>query len=285
MVAEWTMLTKALLPLPDKWAGLKDKEKRYRQRELDLIASPEVCVPGGPNRIAWSHRGGLVEGNIRVTAGAHSLRDHSCPARLHPKTHMYILLQGSNPPQLALFAILFSLQVREAFRLRAQITSTLRNILDSKGFLEIETPTLHSQAGGAEAKPFETHHNALDMDLTLRIATELHLKRLVVGGFERVYEVGRIFRNEGISTRHNPEFTSVEAYQVVFPAGPLPACFNTIRTCSLCFHTTVSRRFARGTVICAGQGIGAPHGVSVGDGEDCQGESVCINTRGGVETG
>jgi lysyl-tRNA synthetase class 2 len=144
VVAEWTMLTKALLPLPDKWAGLKDKEKRYRQRELDLIASPEV---------------------------------------------------------------------REAFRLRAQITSTLRNILDSKGFLEIETPTLHSQAGGAEAKPFETHHNALDMDLTLRIATELHLKRLVVGGFERVYEVGRIFRNEGISTRHNPEFTSVEAYQ------------------------------------------------------------------------
>jgi lysyl-tRNA synthetase class 2 len=81
------------------------------------------------------------------------------------------------------------------------------------GFLEIETPVLHTQSGGAEAKPFETYHNTMDMDLTMRIATELHLKRLIVGGFERVYELGRIFRNEGISTRHNPEFTSVEVYQ------------------------------------------------------------------------
>jgi len=81
------------------------------------------------------------------------------------------------------------------------------------GFLEIETPVLHSQSGGAEAKPFETYHNSMDMDLTLRIATELHLKRLIIGGFDRVYEIGRIFRNEGISTRHNPEFTSIELYQ------------------------------------------------------------------------
>jgi lysyl-tRNA synthetase, class II len=81
------------------------------------------------------------------------------------------------------------------------------------GFLEIETPILNSQPGGAEAKPFETYHNTLNMDLTLRIATELHLKRLIVGGFDRVYEIGRIFRNEGISTRHNPEFTSIELYQ------------------------------------------------------------------------
>lgn len=103
--------------------------------------------------------------------------------------------------------------VRETFRKRALITSKLRRILDDKGFLEIETPVLHKQSGGAEAKPFETYHNTMDMDLTLRIATELHLKRLIVGGFNRVYEVGRIFRNEGISTRHNPEFTSVELYQ------------------------------------------------------------------------
>ena len=103
--------------------------------------------------------------------------------------------------------------VRETFRKRALITSSLRRQLDELGFLEIETPVLHSQPGGAEAKPFETYHNSMEMNLTLRIATELHLKRLIVGGFHRVYEIGRIFRNEGISTRHNPEFTSIELYQ------------------------------------------------------------------------
>lgn len=141
---EWTMLTKALLPLPDKYHGLTDVSKRYRQRHLDMVVNPEV---------------------------------------------------------------------RNTFKTRAIITSTLRQLLDERGFLEIETPILNSQPGGAEAKPFETFHNSLQMNLTLRIATELHLKRLVVGGFDRVYEVGRIFRNEGLSTRHNPEFTSVELYQ------------------------------------------------------------------------
>ena len=141
---EWKMLTKAALPLPDKFHGLTDITKRYRNRHLDMIVNPDV---------------------------------------------------------------------RDTFRKRALITSKLRRVLDDMGFLEIETPVLHSQSGGAEAKPFETFHNSMDMDLTLRIATELHLKRLIVGGFERVYEVGRIFRNEGISTRHNPEFTSVELYQ------------------------------------------------------------------------
>lgn len=141
---EWKMLTKSILPLPDKYHGLTDVTKRYRSRHVDLIVNPDV---------------------------------------------------------------------RETFRKRAFITSRLRRILDDKGFLEIETPVLHTQSGGAEAKPFETFHNSMDMDLTLRIATELHLKRLVVGGFEKVYELGRIFRNEGISTRHNPEFTSVELYQ------------------------------------------------------------------------
>jgi lysyl-tRNA synthetase, class II len=130
--------------LPDKFHGLQDVTKRYRQRHVDLIVNPAV---------------------------------------------------------------------RETFRKRAFITSRLRSILNEKGFLEIETPVLHTQSGGAEAKPFETFHNSMDMNLTLRIATELHLKRLIVGGFDRVYEIGRIFRNEGISTRHNPEFTSVELYQ------------------------------------------------------------------------
>jgi lysyl-tRNA synthetase class 2 len=143
-VKSWQMLSKSLQPLPDKWHGLADVEKRYRQRYLDLIVSPDT---------------------------------------------------------------------RETFRRRAIAVSSIRRWLDERGFLEIETPVLQSVPGGADARPFETHHNALDLPLTLRIATELHLKRLVVGGFERVYELGRIFRNEGISTRHNPEFTSIEVYQ------------------------------------------------------------------------
>ncbi|MFM8605197.1 MAG: lysine--tRNA ligase, partial [Cyanobium sp.] len=109
--------------------------------------------------------------------------------------------------------LIVSPHTRETFRRRAVLVSTMRRWLDERGFLEIETPVLHTEAGAAAAPPFATHHNALDLPLTLRIATELHLKRLVVGGFERVYELGRIFRNEGVSTRHNPEFTSVEVYQ------------------------------------------------------------------------
>ena len=151
-VKRWQMLSKSLQPLPDKWHGLADVEKRYRQRYLDLIVSPHT---------------------------------------------------------------------RETFRRRARLVSGMRRWLDERGFLEIETPVLQSQPGGADARPFETHHNALDLPLTLRIATELHLKRLVVGGFERVYELGRIFRNEGVSTRHNPEFTSVEIYQAYADYGDM----------------------------------------------------------------
>jgi lysyl-tRNA synthetase class 2 len=102
--------------------------------------------------------------------------------------------------------------VRETFRARSKVVSYIRNFLDGHGCLEIETPVLQVEAGGADARPFVTHHNALDLQLFMRIATELHLKRLIVGGFERVYEIGRIFRNEGISTRHNPEFTMLEMY-------------------------------------------------------------------------
>jgi lysyl-tRNA synthetase, class II len=143
-VKEYAILTKSLLPLPDKWHGLTDISKRYRQRYVDLIVNPEV---------------------------------------------------------------------RQTFRRRAQITTGIRRYLDERGFLEIETPVLQSEAGGADARPFITYHNTLEMELYLRIATELHLKRLIVGGFEKVFEIGRIFRNEGISTRHNPEFTSIELYQ------------------------------------------------------------------------
>jgi lysyl-tRNA synthetase class 2 len=143
-VHQYSILTKSLLPLPDKWHGLTDVEKRYRQRYVDLIVNPEV---------------------------------------------------------------------RQTFRRRAKITAAIRRFMDDRGFIEIETPVLQSEAGGADARPFITYHNTLEMDLYLRIATELHLKRLIVGGFERVFEMGRIFRNEGISTRHNPEFTSIEVYQ------------------------------------------------------------------------
>ncbi|AGJ91091.1 lysine--tRNA ligase [Mycoplasma putrefaciens] len=103
-------------------------------------------------------------------------------------------------------------EVRKIFQSRTKIIRTLQNFLDQKGYIEVETPILHSLKGGAAAKPFITHYNALDIDVYLRIATELHLKRLIIGGFEGVYEIGRIFRNEGMSTRHNPEFTSIELY-------------------------------------------------------------------------
>ncbi|MEN9243842.1 MAG: lysine--tRNA ligase, partial [Gloeomargarita sp. DG02_5_bins_242] len=111
--------------------------------------------------------------------------------------------------------------VQEIFRRRAKLIQLTRRYLDERGFLEMETPVLQPEAGGADARPFITHHNALAMDLYLRIATELHLKRLVVGGFERVYELGRIFRNEGVSTRHNPEFTSIELYQAYADYGDM----------------------------------------------------------------
>ncbi|WP_429992865.1 lysine--tRNA ligase [Metabacillus fastidiosus] len=138
------LLTKSLRPLPDKFHGLKDIEQRYRQRYLDLIASPES---------------------------------------------------------------------KKTFIARSKIIQSMRRYLDDNGYLEVETPMMHSIAGGASARPFVTHHNALDMQLYMRIAIELHLKRLIVGGLEKVYEIGRVFRNEGVSTRHNPEFTMIELYE------------------------------------------------------------------------
>jgi lysyl-tRNA synthetase class 2 len=140
---EVQFLTKALLPLPEKWHGLQDKEQRYRQRYLDLISNPEVL---------------------------------------------------------------------DTFRTRSAILSGVRRFMEGRGFLEVETPMMQPIPGGATARPFITHHNALDMPLYLRIAPELYLKRLIVGGFEKVFEINRNFRNEGLSVRHNPEFTMLESY-------------------------------------------------------------------------
>src|SRR6266446_3960817 len=143
-VDEIFFLSKALLPLPEKWHGLSDVELRYRQRYLDLIANEES---------------------------------------------------------------------RQVFVTRARIIEELRKFFDARGYVEVETPMMHVIAGGATARPFKTHHNTLDIDLYLRIAPELYLKRLTVGGFDRVYEINRNFRNEGISTQHNPEFTMLEFYE------------------------------------------------------------------------
>jgi len=143
-VKTFTLLSKSLRPLPEKWHGLSDVDTRYRQRYLDLIANTEV---------------------------------------------------------------------KDIFRTRSQIITAIRQFLDKRGFIEVETPVLQPHAGGAVARPFVTHHHTLDEDFYLRIAPELHLKRLIVGGMDRVYELGRIFRNEGISTVHNPEFTMMESYE------------------------------------------------------------------------
>ena len=140
----FSMLAKALRPMPEKWHGIKDVETRYRQRYLDLISNPES---------------------------------------------------------------------REIFMIRAKIIQVMRRVLDEKGFLEVETPILQPLYGGANAKPFTTFHNELDSTLYMRISDELYLKRLIIGGYERVYEIGKNFRNEGISTKHSPEFTMMECYQ------------------------------------------------------------------------
>ena len=141
---EIKLLSKSLLPLPEKFHGLKDIETRYRQRYVDLIANPEV---------------------------------------------------------------------KRTFIIRSKLMKSIREYLDNRGYLEVETPILNTIAGGANARPFITHHNTLDIDMYMRIATELHLKRLIVGGFEKVYEIGRQFRNEGMDLKHNPEFTTIELYE------------------------------------------------------------------------
>ena len=141
---KYTLLSKSLLPLPEKYHGLKDQDTRYRQRYVDLIVNPEV---------------------------------------------------------------------KDTFVKRSQIITAIREYLNSRGYIEVDTPILNTIPSGANARPFITHHNTLDLDMYLRIAPELYLKRLIVGGFDKVYEMGRLFRNEGMDTKHNPEFTTIELYE------------------------------------------------------------------------
>jgi lysyl-tRNA synthetase class 2 len=176
-----TFLAKAMLALPDKYHGLEDTELRYRQRYVDLFMNT-----GNSPKPAIQSSVILSE----ATAGS-EVEGPAVPAS-----------EADGPGN-----------VREVFVKRAAILRALRTFFDAHGYLEVETPMMHTVAGGAAARPFLTHHNALDLDLKLRIAPELYLKRLVVGGLDRVYEINRNFRNEGISTQHNPEFTMLEFYQ------------------------------------------------------------------------
>jgi lysyl-tRNA synthetase, class II len=176
-----TFLAKAMLALPDKYHGLEDTELRYRQRYVDLFMNTGATKPATPQPVAAPTE----------AAEAESVKAVHEPVEPEPETP----------------------NVRQVFVKRAAVLRAIRTFFDKRGYLEVETPMMHQVAGGAAAQPFTTHHNALDLDLFLRIAPELYLKRLVVGGLDRVYEINRNFRNEGISTRHNPEFTMLEFYQ------------------------------------------------------------------------
>ena len=177
-------LAKAMLALPDKYHGLEDVELRYRQRYVDLIMNS----------------GALVKDTAAPTGGVEA--SFSSPSET--------ATEGASAPGALDES---PRNVREVFVKRAAILRAIRKFFDTRGYLEVETPMLHVVAGGATARTFTTHHNAEDMELTLRIAPELHLKRLVVGGLDRVYEINRNFRNEGIDRTHNPEFTMLEFYQ------------------------------------------------------------------------
>ena len=193
-----SFLAKAMLALPDKYHGLEDVELRYRQRYVDLIMNSGTLAKAEPVHAAE------LSSRPEPTSASGVER----PAVLPPGTSA--VTDTAAPDNEHLDA---PTNVREVFVKRAQILKAIRKFFDERGYLEVETPMMHTVAGGAAARPFTTHHNALDLDLSLRIAPELYLKRLVVGGLDRVYEINRNFRNEGVSTQHNPEFTMLEFYQ------------------------------------------------------------------------
>ena len=192
-------LAKAMLALPDKYHGLEDVELRYRQRYVDLIMNSGVRAQQEQAATAQKTEGegGFSPLSAQASSGASAPGVSAVTEAAAPNE------QHNDAPR----------DVREVFIKRAAVLRAIRKFFDTREYIEVETPMLHSVAGGATARPFTTHHNALDMPLYLRIAPELFLKRLVVGGLDRVYEINRNFRNEGVSTRHNPEFTMLEFYQ------------------------------------------------------------------------
>jgi lysyl-tRNA synthetase class 2 len=219
-----TFLAKAMLALPDKFHGLEDIELRYRRRYLDLFTdtgdTPEptappatettspITEPGAPRLASET----WVETPQPSTPDPADSKGHGFSPAIPPPQQPgagSLRLQPEVSPE----ANLTRLPARDVFVKRAHILRSIRKFFDDRNYLEVETPMLHTISGGAAARPFETHHNALDIPLKLRIAPELYLKRLVVGGLDRVYEINRNFRNEGVSTQHNPEFTMLEFYQ------------------------------------------------------------------------
>lgn len=198
--------------------GLSFLRLRDRTGEVQLLVS-EAAIGAGYAALEDLDLGDIVEAEGTLTASKRGelsiepTRVRMLTKALRPPPEKWHGLQDVETRYRQRYVdLVANPQVAQVFRARSLIVRTVRRLLDDKGFLEVETPTLHPLLGGAAAKPFSTHHNALDMPLFLRIAPELYLKRLVVGGFERVYEIGRNYRNEGISTRHNPEFTMLEYY-------------------------------------------------------------------------
>ena len=201
-----TFLAKSMLALPDKYHGLEDVELRYRQRYVDLIVNSGTLPKAAPPTTTGGEEG-VSPLSSNAAEGAVAL-DSSPPSATIPGSSTVTDTAAANEQHNDA-----PLNVREVFVKRAAILRAIRRFFDARGYLEVETPMLHTIAGGAAARPFTTHHNALDIPLSLRIAPELYLKRLVVGGMDRVYEINRNFRNEGVSTKHNPEFTMLEFYQ------------------------------------------------------------------------